>query len=85
MYRERRTSETCRACGANNHVVVCYSGDAALHKPEAEYCVACGEVIKSETCFAIFVDASPQALDATMQSFKSGLLCASLKPPAGLL
>jgi hypothetical protein len=85
MYRERRTSGACRACGLKNHVIVCYSSDATLHDPEAGYCVACGETIVAETCLAIFVDASPQLLDATMQAFKSGLLCASLKPPLGLL
>ena len=85
MYRERRTNETCRACGLENHVVVCYSSDATLNKPETEYCIACGETIRAETCFAIFVGESSRSLDDMMSAFKSGLLCSSLKPPAGLL
>ena len=84
-YRELRTTETCRACGFKNHVIVCYSGDAALNRPEAEYCVVCGETIKTEACFAIFVGASSMSLDETVDAFKSGRLCASLTPPTGLL
>src|SRR4051812_17296274 len=82
--RDMKSVERCRACGADNHVVVCYSADAAFNEPEIEYCFTCGEAIKSETCLAILVATSPALLDRTISDFRSGRLCSSLQPPAGV-
>jgi hypothetical protein len=83
-YREVRTVETCGVCGSRNHVFVCYSGNPKLNQPEAEYCFNCGETIKAETCLGIFIAAAPAVLEATVSAFKSGRLCSSLEPPAGV-
>ena len=83
-YREIRTVETCSLCGSTNHVCVCYSGDTQLNQPETEYCCTCGDTIKTETCLGIFVAAAPALLDETVSAFKSGRLCSSLQPPAGV-
>lgn len=83
-YREITSVETCSACGAKHHVIVCYSANPGLNEPEAEYCLACGETIKAETCLAIFSAASPALLAETVFAFKSGRLCSSLEPPAGI-
>jgi hypothetical protein len=82
-YREIRTVEAC-PCGAVHHVCVCYSADASLNEPEAEYCPVCGDTVKAETCLAIFVAPTPVLLDDTVSAFKSGRLCSSLQPPAGV-
>jgi predicted RNA-binding Zn-ribbon protein involved in translation (DUF1610 family) len=82
--REVRTLETCDRCGFQNHVVVCYSAQQDLNQQEAEFCLACGNTIKSETCLAIFVAECPTSLSATLGAFKSGRLCSSLKPPEGV-
>ena len=83
--RELRTVETCDRCGFQNHVVVCYSAREDLNKAEADFCLRCGDTIKSETCLAIFVAECPTSLNATLGAFKSGRLCSSLMPPEGVL
>jgi tRNA A37 threonylcarbamoyladenosine dehydratase len=82
--REVRTIETCDRCGFQNHVVVCYSAQQDLNKHEADFCLGCGDTIKSKTCLAIFVAECPTSLIATLGAFKSGRLCASLEPPEGI-
>lgn len=82
--REIRTIETCDGCGFQNHIVVCYSTDASSDQPEADFCLGCGATIKAEICLAIFVASSPASLNTTLAAFKSGRLCSSLKPPAGV-
>jgi hypothetical protein len=83
-FREVWTVETCDGCGFQNHVVVCYSAREDLNEPEADFCVNCGDTIKAETCLAIFVARCPVSLKATLGAFKTGRLCSSLKPPAGV-
>jgi hypothetical protein len=83
--REVRTIETCDRCGFQNHVVVCYSAQETLNEAEADFCLGCGDTIKAEICLAIFVAAGAASLNATLAAFKSGRLCSSLQPPAGVL
>jgi hypothetical protein len=83
--REVWTVETCGRCGFQNHVAVCFSAQEDWNKPEADFCIMCGDTIKSETCLAIFVADCPEALTSTLHAFKTGKLCSSLKPPEGVL
>ena len=69
---------------AKHHVVVCYSAKPGFNEPEAEYCLDCGETIEAETCLAVFSAASLALLAETVSAFKSGRLCSSLQPPAGV-
>jgi len=82
--REIRSLEICNNCGFQNHVVVCHSAQENLNQWEADFCLRCGDIIKSETCLAIFVAECPTSLIATLAAFKSGRLCSSLQPPDGV-